>query len=103
MSSDKAVRWTTLCGDPTCNSYGCSQEALDAFHERQEEDAREIVRAALGLPEPRPKLGGHLPALSGDWVERLEKAVTFCVRRMKQEDVFVPLSVRLVAEEIERR
>lgn len=43
-------KWTTLCGDPTCDSYGCSQEAIDAWNQARERDARLIVRSALGLP-----------------------------------------------------
>ena len=38
-----------LCGDPTCESYGCTQEAIDAWHQRQEDDARAIVRSLLGM------------------------------------------------------
>jgi hypothetical protein len=36
-----------LCGDPTCQAYSCSQAARDAWHERQDRDAAEIVRMLL--------------------------------------------------------
>ena len=39
-----------MCGDETCESPSCSSDALDAYFQRQEQDARDIVRAALGLP-----------------------------------------------------
>lgn len=39
-----------LCGDPTCEDYSCSQEAIDAWHDRQQVEARKIVRSTLGLP-----------------------------------------------------
>lgn len=42
-----------LCGDPTCQSYSCSQAALDAWHERQERDATEIVTSLLSGDVPR--------------------------------------------------
>ncbi len=44
-------RLTILCGDPSCNNWGCSQEAIDAWNERQEKDARAFVRGVLGLPD----------------------------------------------------
>ncbi len=39
-----------MCGDPTCQSRGCSSEAMDEWQARQEADARYVVRSALGLP-----------------------------------------------------
>ncbi len=36
-----------LCGDPTCESYGCTQEAIDAWFARQQEEARQVVWAWL--------------------------------------------------------
>jgi hypothetical protein len=36
-----------LCGDPTCESPSCRQSAIDAWFERQEQEAREIVLALL--------------------------------------------------------
>lgn len=41
---------TNLCSDPTCTAFACTQEAIDAWLERQQREARTIVRAALGLP-----------------------------------------------------
>lgn len=46
-----------LCGDPTCESYGCTQEAIDAWYVQMDENARSIVRQALDLPEVRQVLG----------------------------------------------
>lgn len=40
-----------LCGDPTCEGPGCRQSAIDAWHQRQQDDARRLVRSVLGLPE----------------------------------------------------
>lgn len=47
---DEGRTLTILCGDSTCDSYGCSQQALDAWHQRQQDEARFIVRSLLGLP-----------------------------------------------------
>lgn len=44
------VMTTALCGDPTCESPSCTQEAIDNWNRQQEENARVIVRGALGLP-----------------------------------------------------
>ena len=41
------TQWTTLCGDPTCNSYGCSKEALNAWYDRQNAEARAVVLQLL--------------------------------------------------------
>ena len=38
-----------LCGDPTCQICP-TQKDLDALHQRQQHEARDIVRSALGLP-----------------------------------------------------
>ena len=38
-----------LCGDPTCEICP-TQDDIDAWHEGQQEAAREIVRYTLGLP-----------------------------------------------------
>lgn len=46
MSSEADI---ALCGDPTCESPSCRQSAIDAWHERQEQEARDIVRSILGL------------------------------------------------------
>lgn len=43
-----------LCGDPTCENYSCTQEALDAWHDRQQAEARKFVRSMLGLPDEHP-------------------------------------------------
>ena len=32
-----------LCGDPTCEGPGCRQSAIDAWYERQEKAARDLV------------------------------------------------------------
>jgi hypothetical protein len=46
-----ATDLTILCGDPTCESSGCSQEAIDAWNAARQEDARIIVRHILmGIP-----------------------------------------------------
>lgn len=45
MNDDKP-----LCGDETCEGPGCRQSALDAYYERQEAEAKAIVRSLLGLP-----------------------------------------------------
>ncbi len=37
----------SLCGDATCQSYGCTQAAIDAWYQQQEETARQIVRLLL--------------------------------------------------------
>lgn len=37
----------SLCGDPTCESYGCTQQALDDWYAMQEDEARRVVRALL--------------------------------------------------------
>lgn len=47
-----------LCGDPTCENYSCTQEALDAWHDRQQAEARKFVRSMLGLPDEHPTGGG---------------------------------------------
>lgn len=39
-----------LCGDPTCESPGCRQSAIDAWDAQMQENARIVVREALGLP-----------------------------------------------------
>ncbi len=42
-----------LCGDTTCQSYSCTQAAIDAWYEQQEENARQIVQILQGLvPAP---------------------------------------------------
>lgn len=50
-----------LCGDPTCQSYSCSQEALDAWYERQERAAAEIVQMLLSGEAP----AGEVPMGEG--------------------------------------
>lgn len=40
-----------ICGDPTCEGPGCRQSSIDAWYERQEREARELVRSLLGLPK----------------------------------------------------
>jgi hypothetical protein len=63
--------WTTLCGDPTCDSYGCSQEAIDAWHARQQEDAGVIVLGDCSCDwtcQQRATIcprGGQLPMTKG--------------------------------------
>jgi len=42
MSDDIA-----LCGDPTCESPSCRQSAINAWKEREEQEARDIVRTLL--------------------------------------------------------
>jgi hypothetical protein len=42
-----------LCGDPTCTGYGCTSEALDAWEERQQQAARDVVRSFLSDPRDR--------------------------------------------------
>lgn len=39
-----------LCGDLTCESYGCTQAALDAWNDQMQANARAAVRHAMGLP-----------------------------------------------------
>lgn len=50
MSEERLIANYALCGDPTCESPSCRSSALDAWFERQEREARDIVRAYLGLP-----------------------------------------------------
>lgn len=38
-----------LCGDPTCESYGCTREAIDAYNERVWHDAGRAVAEMTGL------------------------------------------------------
>lgn len=40
---------TPLCGDATCEEPGCTQEAIDAWHQRQWDDAGEFVYGMLGM------------------------------------------------------
>lgn len=44
-----------LCGDPTCQSYGCTQEAIDAWQQRQWHDAGRIAYGLLGLDYDKRK------------------------------------------------
>ena len=39
-----------LCGDPTCESEGCTQASIDRWIERQAAEARAIVYGYLLLP-----------------------------------------------------
>jgi hypothetical protein len=41
-----------LCGDPTCESPGCTQEAIDAYLQRQQDAAREYFES-LARPEEK--------------------------------------------------
>jgi len=38
-----------LCGDPTCEGPGCRQSSIDAWNQRQWDDAGRLVAGALGL------------------------------------------------------
>lgn len=40
---------TRLCGDPTCQSDGCTQEAIDRWNARQDAAAHRAVVGALGF------------------------------------------------------
>lgn len=53
-ASEGEGRVKPLCGDETCESPGCTQEALDVWVERQWEDAGRIVYSLLGLPYVKP-------------------------------------------------
>lgn len=48
--ADLRSKLAPLCGDPTCESFGCTQAAIDAWQADRDADAEEIVRSALGLP-----------------------------------------------------
>lgn len=40
-----------LCGDETCESPGCRQEAIDAWNERMVYEAKRLVRPWAVTPE----------------------------------------------------
>lgn len=42
-----------LCGDPTCEGPGCRQSSIDAWHQRQWDEAGELVAGSLGLTYDR--------------------------------------------------